>query len=145
MHHGGGRRGRNAHHVGFAPLDKINQLAGRGRKRGGLRTAFARRQQLRQHHAGDFIRLVASGQAQDARPRRVAVLGALFRLRFRLVLTPFVNHLLQALKDELVPALVQFAAMPVALGQSQGRDDQRVVDLDKRPVLKFILDQFGCR
>ena len=68
MHHGGGGRGGNADHVGFALFDKINQLAGRGRKRDGLHKAFARRQQLRQHHSGDFIRLVASGQAEDVRP-----------------------------------------------------------------------------
>ena len=123
MHHGGRRRGGNAHHVGFLPLDKINQLVGRGRKRDGLHKAFARRQQLRQHHSGDFIRLVASGQAEDARPRRVAVLDVCFRGYFLLGLTPFVNHLLQTLQNELVPALVQFAPMPVGFGQRQRRDE----------------------
>ena len=71
MHHGGGRRGGNANHVGFALLDKINQLAGRGRNRDGPAQGIPRhRQQLRQHHSGDFIRLVASGQAEDAKPWR---------------------------------------------------------------------------
>ena len=32
VHHGRGRRGGNAHHVRFAPRDKINHVTGRGRK-----------------------------------------------------------------------------------------------------------------
>ena len=55
---------------GVRLCDKIDHLAGRGRERDGLHEAFAGGQQLRQHHSGDLIRLVAGGQAEDARPRR---------------------------------------------------------------------------
>ena len=72
--------------------EKIDHLAGRGRKRDGLHEAFAGGQQLRQHHSGDLVRLVASGQAENARPQRAcAVLDALFRRHFRLALIPFVE------------------------------------------------------
>ena len=68
----------------------------------------------------------------------------LLRLHFLLALTSVLNHLLQALHDELVLALVELAAMPMRLGQGQCRDEHRVVDFDERPVLKIILEQFGC-
>ena len=71
MRHGGGRHGGNTNHIGFALFDKINHLADQSRHRDGLHKASRRLQYLRQHHSGDFIRLVASGQAEDAQPRRV--------------------------------------------------------------------------
>ena len=88
---------------GLRFCNKIHHLAGRGRERDGLHEASAAGQQLRQHHGGDLIRLVASGQAEDARPRAdpVALLDDLFRRYFLLALGPFVNHLLQALQDEV--------------------------------------------
>ena len=69
VHHGAGRRGGNANDIGFAPLHKINHLAGQGRNRDCLHNAVPRLQYLREHHGSDFIRLAASGQGEDAKPR----------------------------------------------------------------------------
>ena len=128
----------------FALLDKIDQLAGRGRNRDGLHKAAPGLQDLREHHGGDFIRLVRAGR------QRMQSLGELVRssrleppsasfapsriscLQFLLALTSVLNHLLQALHDELVLALVELAEMPMRFGQSQCRDEHRVVDFDER-------------
>ena len=50
---------------------KINHLAGQGRNRDCLHNAAPRLQYLREHHGSDFIRLAASGQGEDTKPRRV--------------------------------------------------------------------------
>jgi hypothetical protein len=63
---GSGWRGGNADHIGLVSLDESRQLAGRGRHRNGLHQAAAGRQDLRQHHTGDCIPVVAGGEAEDA-------------------------------------------------------------------------------
>ena len=157
MHHGAGRRGGNANDIGFALLHKINHLAGQGRNRDCLHNAASRLQYLREHHGSDFIRLAASGQGEDTKPRRVdqinqagirvclwRVLRNLLRLHFLLAIDSVLNHLLQAFHDELVLSIVDLAAMPMRLGQGQCGDEHRVVDFGERPVLKQILQQFVC-
>ena len=72
-------------------LDKINHLAGQGRNRDGLHKAAPGLQYLREHHGGDFIRLAASGQAEDAKRRRVGSINETRNLRLPLCASAVVS------------------------------------------------------
>ena len=110
---------------------------------------------LRQHEGRDFIRLAASGQAEDAKRQRLNLCDQagisldnqrIRRFRFRpgflLPLATIQNDLPQALQDELVLAFIEFAKLAMCFGQSQRRNEHRVVDFRERLVLEIAFQQF---
>lgn len=52
------------------------------------------------------------------------------------------NHVFQALQNKLMLPVIELAELPMGLGHSQGRDEDRVVDFNQRQFQKMFLEQF---